>query len=161
MEQFNEVLQGILLAAKPAILAIVYMLAAKYLVDILGGILGGLADKIIALRDKINENETMAKIKVDDLILDRLYETVIGVKDSLVDSLKDASADGKLTKEEAKAAADKALEAFKASLSKDELSTLMRVAGEDFMTLVAARLPGVVALSKQADIAKSDDGDFH
>lgn len=151
MEQLQIVLSGLLESAKPALLAFAYTLAAKYFVDLVGKFFGAGLDKIIELKAKINENDLMSRLQLDDFILDRLHLIASGVKDSMVDALKEASVDGKLTPDEVKKVSKAALDAFKASLTKEELFALLRVAGEDFMTLVAARLPGAVALSKSDD----------
>jgi len=157
MEQLKPILEGMLAAMMPAILALLYAFAAKHVVDAAASLFDKLGAKIVDLNKRINQNETMARLQIDDFILGRLREVVLGVKDSLVDSLKDASADGKLTKEEAAAAVEAAKDAFKKSLSKDELTMLLRVLGSDFLTIIGARIPGVVALLKVEDAVSPED----
>jgi hypothetical protein len=135
-------------AAAPAILAVVYALAAKYLAGVVGWLLEHVIEGIGKLKLKLNENKYLAIAQFDDWLFDKLGEAVAATKDAFVDAVKAASADGKLTKEEAKAATEKAVETFKAGLSAIETRQITTMLGEDAWAIVKARVPAVVAAMK-------------
>lgn len=132
----------------PALLALVYTLAAKYASGAIGALLEKVVELLINAKMKVNENKVLAFTKFDDYIFDKISSVVLAVKDSYVDNIKAASADGKLTEAEAKEVTEKAIEMFKASLTKDELKNLQEVVGDDIKAYLASKIPQVYSQVK-------------
>lgn len=138
-------------ASKPALVALVYMFAATFSATLVGRLLAALIDGLARLKERVNETKYGALTKLDDYIFDALSVSVVAVKTALVDFLKRASADGKLTKEEAQQARELAYETFMASLPAEVKSELLRVASADVKAFVMARIPAVVEAMKDVE----------
>ena len=54
------------------------------------------------LQSLINKNKTMAKTKIDDIILETAKQVITGITKPLADKYKKAKEDGKLTEDEKK-----------------------------------------------------------
>jgi len=141
---FNELLATV----TPLLVAGGYVLLTQYGVAALAYIAERVVGLILSLQAKVNESKVGAMLKVDDFLFSQMAAAVAAVNDSYTASLKEFSADGKLTPEEITEANARALAVFKASLTKDQIQHLLAVLGEDFMSVVAARLPSVVAALK-------------
>lgn len=129
----------------PLLITGAYFMLTRYGVTVLAFIAERLTGLILSLQAKVNESKIGAMLKTDDMLFGLAAAAVAAVNDSYVQSIKDASADGKLTPEEITEANARALAVFKSSLTKDQLQHLLTHVGEDFMSVVAARLPSVVA----------------
>ena len=141
---FNELLASV----TPLLVAGGYLLLTQYGAAVLAYLAERLVGLVLSLQAKVNESKIGAMLKTDDFLFGICAPAVAAVNDSYVQSLKDASADGKITPEEVTEAHSRALAVLKASLTKDQLQHLLKVLGEDFMTVIAARLPSVVAALK-------------
>jgi len=142
MDKFLEV-------ATPALVGLLYVLAARYAVLLVGMVLERVLVGIHELQRKINENKYLQLVQVDDLLLGKLEQAVLATKGELVDRLKAAGADGKLTEDEAKAAARAAYATFIKSLGRVEYDELVSVFGDDLKRIAMAKIPYVVELLKR------------
>jgi 2-phospho-L-lactate guanylyltransferase (CobY/MobA/RfbA family) len=159
MEALIESIKNIQLwdAIRPPLLAILYLLAAKYAATFVGGLIERGVVGLTELRDRLNKSKYLSITQFDDFILNRLIDVVKAVKDSYVDKIKKASADGKLTTEEAKEANRVAVELFRSSLSKVELDEVLSILGQDFMRIIEAKVPIAVAAAKDLDKPAAQD----
>jgi len=111
-------------------------------------ILGALVNGVMWLQVKINENKYMAIIRADDMLTEELKSIIVGLQDELVEGLKKSAVDGKLTKDEIDELKSKAVARLKAGVSKDKMAEIRKQFGNDLTAVVAAKLPGLVALMK-------------
>lgn len=144
--------ESILASVTPALLALAYLLAAQYSAAVVAYIADKIATLILSLQAKINENKIMAMVAFDDYLFSLLTAAVSATKSKLVDMLKRASEDGKLTKEEMQMCVDEAYATFKASLTGDQLKHITAVLGGDLEKVVKARIPSVVEAIKASGL---------
>jgi len=124
-------------------------LAARYAVTAIGYIFSKITGGLLKLEQKINETKLGALAKADDMLIAELQSVVLGVQDSIVDKLKAASEDGKLSREEAEAVMKIAVERFKRGLGQVKWDLLQKQLGADLEALIRAKLPGLVATMKK------------
>ena len=144
---------SLLESARPALLFLLYTFAATFAATLVGRLLSAAVEGLSNLKARSNATKYGALTEFDDYIFDGLTLAIVSVKTALVDHLKAAAADGKLTKEEAQAARDLAYETFLAALPVDIKADLFRIAGADVKAFVMARIPAVVEALKGNDLA--------
>lgn len=134
--------------AKPALLVILYTVAAKFLAS---AVAAGFDFFIVKLQEwgtKIDETRLGRLTRIDNFLFGLLINSATAVKAEFVDALKLASDDGKLTKEEMEMAKEKAYEVFRATLPPDFKKELISIAGEDFKAYVISKIPAAVEFIK-------------
>jgi len=144
----------------PAITVFVMAFVAQHIVKWIGLLFDKALEGIALLGTKLNNHKYLKIAEFDDFLNQRLALAVAGTKDSFVDAIKKANADGKLTKEEMLEATQIAYSAFKDSLTSIELKEVVSILGDDIKRIIMARIPGVVASFKPAMLdAVLDDED--
>jgi hypothetical protein len=144
--------ESILASVTPALLALAYLIAAKYSVEVVTFAASKIADLILSLQAKVNENKIAAMVTIDDMIFQHGSAAVAATKDMLVDRLKEASSDGKLTKEEMQECIEAAYQTMIASLTGPQLALLKDALGADLKKIITARIPSIVAAVKASGL---------
>jgi len=141
-------MEDVFMQIRPYLIALFLAAAANYAAGALDKILSALADQVIKLQKWLDEKDWLKKMRIDNLITQRIHEAIIIVKDEYVDDIREASKDGKLTKAEAAVATGQAYEKFCEVLSATEKSELLSVFGDDLQNFIMARIPALVQYLK-------------
>ena len=146
MDQLMETLvQAVAAVASAGITALAVMAIAYF---------AKLRKKAEAEIDKIDNESTQTYLNT---ILDTTYDTLSACIDkievTLVKQLKEASADGKLTKEDQERAAQAAIDLFKDVVNTDVMNSLTSIVGDTEKYLLT--LIDSIVLNKKTDLLKN------
>lgn len=145
-------LGAVLTVLWPYIQVVLLTFVGRYVLVHVGGVFERLSLGMQRLAEAGNKHRYLRIAEFDDWLCDRLTEVIEGTKDAVVDGLKAAHEDGKLTPVEAKKVLDAATAAFMEGLSKLEYAEVISILGKDFHNIVSARIPGIVAGAKAGNV---------
>jgi hypothetical protein len=131
----------------PLVLALttcLYALAARYALDVLGMALEKVLKVVDWARGKLNAR-WLSRIEADDFLWEHIEKAVRFTHEHLVADIKAASADGKLTTDEATEAMEAAWKAFSSTVTEVDMEELKDVLKADVKKLVWDRIPVALA----------------